>query len=168
MIVHPNPNNWSCLPTAFAMAIGWPTDRIIQEIGHDGSDELYHAKGVKAGFHEQECIEVLQKFGYACTPIEIVPCISPNTDLSDYRLVYFGDGLTSNVARLKRHLEDSHGVLTGIYTKNDKVTGHAVAWDGTMIYDPNFGGRIYTFDDSSKHGFTPRCYWKVQHVNVHG
>ncbi len=170
MILHGNPNNWSCLPAAFAMVIGRTPEWMIKEIGHDGSDEPYAETGLKAGFHEQECIEVLQRLGYACTPIEIGPMISPHHDMRDARRIYFGSDLSANWVRLLRHLKGTRGVLTGIYTKLNnptKVTGHAVAWDGVEIHDP-IGPRIYPLEDAHKYGFTPRCFWKVQDVKVHG
>jgi len=166
-----NPNDWSCLPTAFATAVGREAAWMIRQIGHDGSSTPYKDKEFRAGFHEQECIEVLQRFGYACTPIEAVPAISPTGSLDEYRLIYFGeDEMVSNIERFKRHLEGSCGVLTGVYIRGAKTVGHAVAWDGAeqQIYDPNLGGRVYPFEDASKFGFTPRCYWKVQYVKAHG
>lgn len=162
MILHRNPNDWSCLPTAFAMAIDHTPEWFIEEIGHDGSDEPYAKPGLKAGFHEQECIEVLQRWGYACTPIEIGPMISPHHDLHDARHIYFGSEMTANWERLLRHLKGAQGVLTGVY----KNTGHAVAWDGAEIYDPMW--RCYLLEDAHKHGYTPICFWKVQDVKVHG
>ena len=170
MILHRNPNNWSCLPTAFAMVIGQTPEWVIEQIGHDGSDEPYTDPDFKAGFHEQECIEVLSALGYACTPIEILPRISPFADGRDARTIFFGEGTAANWLRVTHHLERSRGVLTGIYTSPRRSAGHAVAWDcDTMtIYDPIAGGRVYSLEDAEDMGFTLGCFWKVQDVKVHG
>lgn len=171
MIQHGNPNNWSCLPTAFAMVIGRTPEWMIEQIGHDGSDEPYPGTNMKAGFHEQECIEVLQQLHYACTPIEIGPTISPFADGHDARPVFFGDDLSANWVRLMQHMEKSRGVLTGLYTPRTKApVGHAVAWDCDTwtIYDPISGGVVYSLNEAAAFAFTPKCFWKVQDVKVHG
>jgi hypothetical protein len=149
---------------------------VITLVGHDGSDEPYKETGRKAGFHEQECIEVAARLGYACTPIEAVPTISPYVNLghADPRPIYFDGGLAGNRARLLHHMDGTCGVLTGTYTNRPgdpySVRGHAVAWDGITtqkIHDP-LGPRCYPFAEADKYGFTPGCFWKVQHVQVHG
>lgn len=170
MILHRNPNNWSCLPTAFAMVIDKTPEWMIEQIGHDGSDEPYQAPWLKAGFHEQECVEVVQLLGYACTPIEALPTIAPALDGREVRPVYFGGAPVGNWERFLRHLSGTCGVLTGTYTKPGEpncVRGHAVAWDGSMVHDP-IGPRCYPFEEAAKYGFTPGCFWKVQDVKVHG
>jgi hypothetical protein len=169
MILHGNPNDWSCLPTAFAMVLGMDPAAFIKQIGHDGGDEPYQEAGLKMGFHQQECIEVAQRLGFACTPIEIGPTISPHLDGHDARKVYFIGGLEGNWERLHRHMQEEDGVLTGMYMTAAKTLGHAVAWDHTTktIYDPNFNGQVYDFDAAPVFGFTPGCFWKVQNV-LHG
>lgn len=173
MILRRNPNGWSCLPAAFAMVLDLEPRDVIRHIGHDGSDEPYKEDGFKAGFHEQECIEVAQQLGFACTPIEAVPTISPHLAGRDARPIYFGGDLPSNWARFLRHLDGACGVLTGTYTLPGDPTplrGHAVAWDGVTtqkIHDP-MGPRCYPFGSATKYGFTPGCFWKVQYVKMHG
>jgi hypothetical protein len=162
-----NPNGWSCLPTAFAMAVDKPVTWFIEQIGHPGAEEPYDKPGLKAGFHEQECIEVLQGMGFACTPIELVPTISPYTDGRSSRPIYFGLGIDDNWHRMLTHMEKVNGVLTGIYRRSSPASpdiGHAVAWDGQRIYDSNHGGQIYSMIDAYNHGFIPRCFWKIQRV----
>jgi hypothetical protein len=108
----------------------------------------------------------MQQHGYSCTPVEIGPTISPYLDGYDARKIYFSGGVGSNWLRLRSHMGEADGVLTGLY----KATGHAVAWDHRTktIYDPNFSGQVYELADAPVFGFTPRCFWKVQNVAVHG
>lgn len=164
MNIQINPNAWSCLPTAFAMALDLATHDFIRLIGHDGRAEPYKLPGLKAGFHEQECIEAAQSLGYACTPVEILPCITPNADGSETRCIYFGDE-DGNWARFLHHLHEADGVITGVYTGGVQLRGHAVAWSHLerMIYDPK-GGRTYDLDGSKVNHFLPRCFWKIQKV----
>ncbi len=170
MILHGNPNNWSCLPTAFAMVIGQTPEWLIEQIGHDGSEEPYADKSFKAGFHEQECIEVLEGLNYACTPIEILPRISPHVDGHDARTLYFGTGEQGNWDRLLHHLKQADGVLTGLYSNQRGQVGHAAAWDcdTETVYDPIAGGRLYSLTEADDNIFTLGCFWKVQDVKVHG
>jgi hypothetical protein len=163
-----NPNYWSCLPTAFAMAINKPVTWFIEQIGHPGAEEPYGVKGLKAGFHEQECIEVLQRMNLTCTPIELFPTISPYADRHDAKPIFFGMGESDNYARLLSHMEKDRGILTGVYKRPNKtpeLIGHATAWDhmGKLIYDPIMG-RSYPFTKCRDYRFHPRCFWKIQRV----
>jgi hypothetical protein len=155
------------------MVIGLTPEEFIDRIGHDGSDEPYEKfPGIKAGFHQQECIEVLQQLGYACTPIEIVPQMMPFPN-GPIRSIWFSpEKLTAdsedwNWQRLKRHLYCSSGVFTGIKRKaNHEMIGHAVAWNGweAVIYDSQGPGYTYSINDAHNYGFTPQTFWKVQEI----
>ncbi len=163
-------NAWSCLPCSFAMAIDMPVEEFIDEIGHQGAAEPYPGLDTKAGFHEQECIDVLQRRGFACTPIEIVPQMVP-CEGGPTRQIWFGSrpGLSPedcNWERFLSHLQGTCGVLTGVKKKinSDSFIGHAVAWFDDMIHDPQGPGYIYSMDDAPNYGYMPRAYWKVQEV----
>ena len=41
MILQRSPNAWSCMPTAFAMAVNAPVEDLILSIGHDGSEKTW-------------------------------------------------------------------------------------------------------------------------------
>lgn len=167
-------NSWSCLPCSFAMAINISVEKFIEKIGHDGSAKPYKEyPDHKAGFHEQECIEVLQQLGYACTPIEIVPQLMPVLG-GPIRPIWFlperltGDPedatlLNWNWQRFIRHLEGSQGVITGTKKRinSKEALGHAVAWGG-KVYDPQGKGFIYAIEEASNYGFIPRGYWKIE------
>lgn len=134
MILIEQPNRWSCLPTAFAMALSVPLVWLIKQVGHDGSQILYPDSEEPMNrrcFHIQEMIDIAYKHGYSVMPIEAKPRLGKleqNIDIGDE---------TKNVNRLIRYLTDNIGVITGKI--NNKK--HAVAWNKEMIYDPN--GTIY-------------------------
>jgi len=165
MKIQTNPNGWSCLPTAFAMVAGISVTEFIKAVGHDGGAEPYELPGVKAGFHEQECIEVILSLGYSCTPIEFIPRISARLDGTDVRSILFGAEPRDNWRRFVRHLTQGPGVITGYYCGKPPVRGHAVAWDSKdgKVYDPR-GGRRYSLESVRDYSFIPRCFWKVQKV----
>jgi len=158
------------------MALDVPVERFIKMIGHDGSAEPYeNLPGQKAGFHEQECIEVLLQFAAACTPIEIVPQMVPMPGGPIRPIWFFPEQLKANPEdwnwqRFKRHLKGTHGVITGArgYPWGGKLMGHAVAWNGReslpMIYDPRGKGYVYPIEAAHAHGFKPRVYWKIQEM----
>lgn len=161
-------DSWACLPCSFAMAIHLSVKKFIEMIGHDGSVEPYEDfPNLKAGFHEQECIEVLQQLGYSCTPIEIVPQMIPAPGVP-VRPIWFPLKQPTNRPeewnwqRFVRHLVGTRGVITGVKRRinNDKMLGHAVAWDG-MVYDPQGKGFVYALEQMGDYGFMPRVYWKV-------
>ena len=111
------PNKFTCLPTAFAIATGIPVDDLLQSIGHDGSDLVY---GSPRGFHPQEIIEVLFHRGWACVQFDKITCMS-----------YPGGG-TEREVDLKEVMK-SPGVICGTFNGQQ----HAAAWDGGRIYNPN-------------------------------
>lgn len=164
-------NNWSCLPCSFAMVLDISVEKFIRMIGHDGSDKPYEDyPGQKAGFHEQECIEVLQRLGYACTPIEIVPQLTPVVGGPLRPIWFFPEKLTGdpedwNWQRFIRHLKGTRGVITGAKKRIDssEMLGHAVAWDG-LVHDPQGRGFTYTIEEAHNYGFIPRGYWKIQEI----
>jgi hypothetical protein len=153
------------------MAIDIPVAEFIEDIGHDGGAEPYPSLDTKAGFHEQECIDVLQRRGFACTPVEIVPQMVP-FDRGPARQIWFGGqrpGLSPedcNWERFLTHLQGTCGVLTGVKKKinSNSFIGHAVAWFDGMIHDPQGSGYIYSIDDAPNYGYIPRAYWKIQEV----
>jgi hypothetical protein len=152
------------------MAIDIPVEEFIDDIGHDGSSKPYAGLDIEAGFHEQECIDVLQRRGFACTPVEIVPQMIP-CEGGPVRQIWFGErpGLSPedcNWERFLSHLEGTNGVLTGMKKKvnSDVFIGHAVAWFDGKIHDPQGSGFIYSIDDAPNYGYIPRAYWKIQEV----
>lgn len=166
-----NSRGWTCLPWAFAKVIGHSAAWFIGQIRHDGSEEPYRGfPGVKRGFHQQECIEVLQRLGYACTPIELVPQIQPLD--GPVRQIWFpGTGMQeqNNRDRFEQHLRGTRGVLTGVIAAGVHETGvgHAVAWFGAvrLIRDNRKAApTIYAFEDAGKYNFIPNTYWKVQRI----
>ena len=153
-----NPNNWSCLPTSFAMVLGMPVEQFIALMGHDGSAEPW--EGYKIGFHEQECIEVADSLGWHCTPIElyptIIPCVVPPMEPAT---IHFQEG---NEFRFAKHL-DTNGVFIGGLLGSGM--GHAVAWDAEkqLIYDPR--GMVFALKQCRERNYYYRSFWKIHRAN---
>lgn len=136
-----SPVPWGCSAAALAMVIGKDYDFIIEEIGHDGSEIINRdlmPPGCYKGFHMQELIEVAFGSGYAMTPIEVLPVqTATGDDEYDVEFAHY----RNPGRRLRYHLSQGKGILVGKLNKY----WHAVAWDGTEIFDPR--GQIYSFDD---------------------
>jgi len=133
-----NPNSWSCLLASAAMALDTTTQDLIEMIGHNGSSVIFSElpePGSRRGFHCQEIVDCAIKLGYLVTPIESLPYSTP-----DGKLDFPVDFKISNERRLRNHMKDTQGILTGLSGK----WRHAVYWNGEKIYDPR--GRIYSFD----------------------
>jgi hypothetical protein len=150
------------------MVLDVPVRKFVNMVGHDGSTKPYSERPEQeAGFHIQECIEVAQKLGYACTPIEIVPQMIPAPECLIPRPVWFplySGSEETNWRRFCRHLEGTFGIITGLKKRiNGSEIGHAVAWSG-KIYDSQGRGLVYSLAKASNYGFTPRVYWKIQRI----
>lgn len=130
------PNRWSCLPVSFCMVLDITYERMIELVGHDGSEIIYKKYEepiCRRSFHIQEMIDVCIFHDYSITQIE-----KSSTLVNKYGKEY---AIDFPLTRLKRYLLDYTGVLVGT---GHLGTPHAVAWDGVYIYDPN--GTKYPLD----------------------
>lgn len=123
------PNAWSCLPAAFAMALGVLPKDIIEYCGHDGSEILWpdlpEPKNRRAfGLHEMidYCV------GNLVYPVEITASVAYGVD--EEHLID-ADG----ISRLDWYMGCRSGVLIGMIDERP----HAVAWNfkKQLIYDPD-------------------------------
>lgn len=122
------PNKWSCLPTAFAMAIDVPVAKVIEDICHDGSKIIfpeYDDPFCRRSFHIQELTDICLKRGFAVVPIE-------NQPISEAKNHQYNVPVHNK--RLEYYLVNYTGVLIGMI-QTDRP--HAVAWNGHRILDPN-------------------------------
>lgn len=144
-------NKWSCLPTAFAMALNLPVEDVILIIGHDGSDKLFPSQEepyCRRSFHIQELIDVSLKHGYSVTEILLHSYLEVMDEIIDVQ--EFGK------ERMVDYLKNYTGVLIG---RQDNGTPHAVAWDGVDILDPN--GTVYNLIH-----FNVNMFMLIQKINL--
>lgn len=153
-----NPNDWSCLATAFSMALDIPLAQFIDMVGHDGSQQPYRDKRFYRGFHLQECIDICFKLGFACTEIQYYFGSKPSVESGESVPIY---SIEDCSFRFVTYLGLSNlGVITGV----GKRLGHAVAWDGKMIYDPR--GHIYSIEEASACNFHPQTLWMLTKMEL--
>lgn len=150
------PNRWSCIPTSFSMAIGIPVEIMLDRIGHDGSMVIHRdlpEPRCRRAFHIQECLQVLDFFGYAATPFDAISLLVVD-DQHQIELNWLTD--------FENHLKDANGVLIG----EGRHNRHAVAWVDQMVYDPN--GHIFGYDElvdkTYSREFYPQTFWKIKSV----
>jgi hypothetical protein len=127
------PNWWSCLPTAFAIALELPVRELIAEIGHDGSELIFPNQPEpysRRAYHIQELIYPCLKRGYALMIVEAVPILTTERE-PDYHPIMFSEG---NNHRLMNIMAQFIGVVAG---ENQDGKSHAAAWDCNLCYDPN-------------------------------
>lgn len=129
-----SPNEWSCLPTAFAMAMNLPLERILEMIGHDGSEPFWPGlpspMGLR-GFHEQELVDVARKHGFNPIHILAAPAYEHWPILGKPVKRLWPDWFC--IERMNLLMETNIGVICGMVG----TQGHAVAWDGESFYNPN-------------------------------
>lgn len=151
MLNQVQPNNWSCLPTAFSTVTGIPLSNLLDEIGHDGSEIVFPNSPdplSRKAFHPQECLIAiykiylknpeLQKRYFSLISNELV-CHNPDSDdlyIKEYPQELFN-----------LFLQNHNGVIIGeIHGKM-----HAAAWDRVRqaALDPN--GFIYPISKYTIH-----------------
>jgi hypothetical protein len=150
MKLRSQPNNWSCLLTSFGIVLDVQDSKLIELIGHDGSEIIYPDNPEPhnhRGFHIQEMIMAAYKLGFMVTPFE------PRASLREvhkFRSIVIEQDIESI-------LWANTGVLTGMNKFNQR---HAIAWDGIRVYDPG-GLIIKTLED-----FQIECFWTVNYYGI--
>lgn len=144
------PNAWSCLPAAFAMAIDLPFEQVIAEIGHDGSEIIWPEATDpfnRRSFHIQELIYVAFNNWHSVTSFEAYPIsVRPGTAVP-YKLEGFEK-------RLFELMSKERGVVTGRLHTGIR---HAMYWEFDRVYDPS-KLNIDKLDDR----FMVQTFWCVQ------
>lgn len=153
MILQRQPNAWSCILCAVAMALDEGWRKLIGEIGHDGSEIVLPTlpdPARRRGFHLQELIPLALKRGFAVTPLEALPYSTP-----DGKSEFPVDFKIKPEKRFQLYMVHSRGILTGLAHQ----WRHAVAWNGEKIYDSR--GLIYPFLDCK---IDIDTYWRFDRI----
>ena len=122
-----SPNEWSCLPTAFAVCCDVEVAEFIEEIGHDGSDVIFD--GVpdpycRRSFHVEECLRVALDRGWA--GVEFSPYLASLCPKTGQFATFDHNETIDWVLRRQ-------GVILG---QEEGKTPHAVAFQDYEAVDP--------------------------------
>ena len=126
------PNDFTCHPSAFAMALGITLDRMLELIGHDGSRVMKASMPFPRkleAFHTDQIMYVALQLGFACLCFLRRPGMESDEGYVDISGNYWG------YDEFLEWLKDKHGVL-GVKSKKFESCWHSVAWDGKIVYDP--------------------------------
>lgn len=129
------PNRWSCLSTAFAMAIDRSFDEVIEAIGHDGSEIIWpelEEPFKRRAFHIEELQYIALRFGV------ILVQFSPGFHYSPSNNPLHGSAVPITYTFEKEWeavLKRFDGLFVG-QCKGSK-SDHAVAWNAKegLIHD---------------------------------
>jgi len=131
-----------CLVFSLAMLLDESPDALIEELGHDGTEVWWPDWPVPhcyRGHHIQEVIDLCLGRGIFLTPIEFYPCTASAKSPHVSRPIW---PLTRASARFQDYIRGKPGLLIGQAASGG---GHACAWDGHIVWDPN--GRKYPLSD---------------------
>lgn len=132
------------------MVLGISLNEMITRIGHDGSEIVFPhllEPQRRRCFHIQEMIAVSFSLKRPTTEFQFNPCMTPNgVDIFEVP--------ASGIQEL---MSVSIGVLLG----KGRVHGHAVAWNGTHIYDPL--GMVYDIENQEL--FAPYSFFAISNQN---
>ena len=131
------PNRWSCLPTAFAMALDIPVEEVFEFCGHDGSATVFPDcvdPHCRQSFHIQEMIDLCYFHQKLVTQID---CVLSSANIGGQQYVVKNDR-----ERVLAYMREYHGVLVG------SVNGHphAVVWVGHIVDPDNVPYDVDNFD----------------------
>jgi hypothetical protein len=122
----------TCLIHSAAMVLDVAPETILEEIGHDGEQvwwpDLIGSKR-KRSFHMQEILDCFIRRNKGLMLVEAYPKIAP--DYEHTPICIWSDALS--VDRFFNLIRDRPAILVG----HVGSMGHACAWSGSRIYDPN-------------------------------
>lgn len=124
---------------------------LCNEMGHNGQEIWWKIPGPEGfrGHHIQEIQDCFLRRGKALAKIDLYPRSAPSTVPQAYRLVWT---MQEAEERFEGIITNRPAILIGQAPFTQ--VGHAVAWDGKQVYDPN--GRVYEIDQ-----FTIKEAWLV-------
>ena len=147
MLLQKQPNHWSCLPTAFAIAVEMPVSKIIEMLGHDGGEPVFSGSRPERSFHIGELAILALKLGFSFTPVlSTLATVNRQTNQKHYSYYDLN-------ALLQTTFFDYRSIITGIFPGGP----HAAAYESGMIYDPN--GTYYPFDSKI---ITIEQFWVIR------
>ena len=115
----------NCLLYSTAMLLGEDVDVLVRELGHDGMEQVWSLPAPRCfrSFHIQEIIDCFISRGFGLMPIEANPLIASDESVRAIP-VY-----ESPYARMMLKIMGQEAILI--------MSGHACAWNGEQVYDPN-------------------------------
>ena len=140
---HLKQNGPYCLVYSAAMVLDvWPSE-IHESIGHDGTAEVFDSKNKTnrmRGVHICEILDFARTMGNFFSFVEYDPCISQRDGCDVHHVIPKHE----RHKRFLNHIWGNRAILIGSLPTG---AGHAVAWDGRIVYDPR--GGIYMLSSDS-------------------
>lgn len=138
MIPVKSPNSWGCLVASTATLLNVSYDKIIEELGHDGSKIVFPDLSdpkCRRSFILEEIIDLLWHRGMGLVSVSFCPVISDGEIVEE---------IFTDLDRINRYLSSTVGLLQGSYAIDRP---HICAWDGTHVIDPK-NASIKTLEES--------------------
>lgn len=138
MLLQTQPNEWSCLPTAFAIITDQSVNDLIALIGHDGSEMILPNQAVikqapvRRGFHPQEIIWALHDQWNVTEHTDASLILSEDTE----------EVYEVPMISLQERFKQMRSSVNGVYAYCTFSGGrHATAWDcvNGVFIDPKNG-----------------------------
>jgi hypothetical protein len=148
------PYPWSCMVTAYAMAVGDTVRHMMDIIGHDGSEIIFpelEDPQCRRGHHVQECIRAAMHLGCYSTPIELLPAIASRGCAQVFQL-------PDCMELFDNKIRTSRGVLECTGRRFD----HAVAFGYGTIYDPDGHSFSYSREICEARNLYPYKLWIIR------
>jgi hypothetical protein len=158
------PHPWSCILSAFAMALDKTNEEVSAAIGHDGSEIIFPdlpEPMCRRGFHHQELIHAALLYGYSVTPFELIPALQSTPQAGSPPKV-----VTIDSAMRRHTFQILVGGFKGVLTGRGFKCHHAVAFDHGAIFDPDGDTYQFSFSECERRRFYAQCVWIVHPLDV--
>jgi hypothetical protein len=131
-----------------AMLLNEDPNKLMEQLGHSGTERVYQDKTQLRGYHIQEFVDLFLEYDKSLVRIERQPILGPNHQQAI-------DAFPDMEKRFWERLNGNEAYLLG----SSGSGFHAVAWDGERVYDPK--GYVYELPSDK---FEPREGWLVYDV----
>lgn len=170
MELQKQPNDWSCLLTAFSMALHIPIERLIDMIGHDGSERIwpdFPEPQCYRSFHPQELIDCALLMNCAVTAIEMEPCCMTAMDNNELLFHDLGSALeiydAGDAYKLYQQIVDNHSQVYKL-----KIINHQQPHQRLINYMNRFDGVLVGRGRSGRPHAAAWCHLEKQVFDPNG
>lgn len=129
MLAQSSPSYFSCMPTAFAIALDVPVRKLMAELGFDGNAIIFddaEEPECRRAWHLQDLIKCCLLRGFAPVVVEAVPSVLVNGEVRDIPLP---EDYNTRIASFMNHYK---GVVMGTTPQGRR---HALAWEQPFFYN---------------------------------
>lgn len=145
---------WQCMPAAVACSLEVPFQKVIDAIGHDGSEinnQGLREPFCRRGFHPEEIMDAAIELGFVSTTVQYCPKLAQYCSVEEFPIWSH----QANKKRFLHYLNTTTGIVMGY--RDIPFGGHAWSYSKGERIDPDSTGEIKSVEDF----FQTEFFWSM-------